>query len=111
MTGRVANDAPREAPGYYGVKGGTMFATATMEGGGSRGEEEEGGGGTVIRTATTKATEDGVRRGSVGAPPLSVLPPWRWRVRHLGTPAGDAAAGGGDAGPSSRDGEGASTAQ
>ena len=95
MTGGVANDAPREAPGYYGVKGGTTFATATMEGGGFWGEEEEGGEGTVVRTATTKATEDGVRRGSVGAPPLSGSPPWRWRVRHLGTPAGDAAAGGG----------------
>ncbi len=35
--GGVANDAPREAPVYYDVKGGTTFATVTTEGGGSRG--------------------------------------------------------------------------
>ena len=66
MTGGVADDAPREAPAYYDVEGGTTFATVTTEGGGSRGEEEEGGGGTVIRTAATKATEDGVGRGAAG---------------------------------------------
>jgi len=94
MTGGVADDAPREAPAYYDFEGGTTFATVTTEGGGSRGEEEEGGGGTVVRTAATKATEDGVGRGAAGAPPSSASPPWRWSVRHLGAPAGDAAGGG-----------------
>ncbi len=93
MTGGVADDAPREAPAYYDFEGGTTFATVTTEGGGSRGEEE-GGGGTVVRTAATKATEDGVGRGAAGAPPSSASPPWRWSVRHLGAPAGDAAGGG-----------------
>ena len=75
MTDRVANDALREAPAYYDVEGGTMFATATTEGGRSRGEEEEGGGGTVVPTMTMKATEDGISRVAAGAPPSSALPP------------------------------------
>ncbi len=110
MAGGVANDAPREVPAYYNVEGGTTFATATTEGGGLRGEEKEGGGWTVVWTATTKATEDGAGWGAAGAPPLSALPPWRWSMSHLGTPTGDAAAGG-DTGPSSCDGEGVSASQ
>ena len=110
MTGRVADNALREAPAYYNVEGGTTFATVTMEEGGLRGEEEEGGGRTVVRTATTKATEDGVGWGVAGTPPLSMSPPWRWSVHHLGTPAGDAVVRG-DGGPPSRDGEGANAAR
>ena len=110
MTGGIADNAPREAPAYYDVEGGTTFTTMTMEGGGLRVEEEEGGGGTVVWTATSKETEEGIGRWAAGAPPSSASPPWRWSVHHLGTPAGDAA-GGGDAGPSSRDGEGVSAAR
>ena len=110
MTGGVTDDAPREAPAYYDVEGGTTFATTTTEGGGLRGEEEEGGRGTIIQTATTKATEESVGREAAGAPPLSALPPWRWCVHHLGTPAGDTAARK-DAGPSSCDGKGVSPTQ
>ena len=110
MTGGVADDAPREAPAYYNVKGGTTFATATTEGGGSRGEEDEGGGWGTVQTATTKTTEDGLGRGAAGAPPSFASPPYRWSVRHLGSPAGDAAARG-DSGSLSRNGEGASAAQ
>ena len=110
MTGGVTDNAPREAPAYYDVKGGTTLATATTKGGASRGEEDEGGKGTIVRTATTKAMEDGVGQWAAGAAPLSALPPWRWSVCHLGTPAGDMAVRG-DAGPSSCDGEGASAAQ
>ena len=110
MTGGVANYAPREAPAYYNVNGGKAFTTVTMEGGESRREEEKGGGGTVVRTATTKATEEGVSRGAAGAPPLSTSPPWRWGVHHLGALMGDVAAGR-DTGPSSCNGEGASTAR
>ena len=69
MMGWVADDAPREAPAYYDVKGDTTFATVTTEGGWSRVGEEEGDGGTVVWTATTKVTEDGVGRGASGAPP------------------------------------------
>ena len=87
-----------------------MFTTATTEGGGSRGEEEEGGGGTIVWTATAKAMEDDVGQRAAEALISSMLPPWRWSVRHLGTPTGDAAVGG-DTGPSSRNGEGVSSAR
>ena len=110
MTYGVIKDAPREAPAYYDIEGGTKFATAMTEGGGLR-EEEEGGGGAIVWTATTKTAEDGVGWGAARAPLSSASPPpWRWSVRHLGTPAEDAVVGG-DVGPLSRGGEGASAAR
>ena len=70
-------------------QGGQNVCHRDNGGRGVKGGGGGGGGGTVIWATTTKATEDGIGRWAAGAPPSSALPPWRWDMHHLGTPAGD----------------------
>ena len=66
MTGGVTDDAPREAPANYDVKGGTTFATATTEGGVSGGGQGGGGRGDHCSDRDNKGNEGQRQLGGSG---------------------------------------------